>query len=89
VKTCHNPEHKEPQPATHVLVDKYRWLNPRFLCDACTWILDNSLVSLGPQEVQELGDWEEEQLSPEEKRREERLEYGDREYHRQKDEGLI
>lgn len=83
---CCNRAHKEtPVPATHVLVDQHD--KPHFLCDACSSILDD----LGNLDVfiQELADWEEEQLTPEERKVRDWAEWGDREYHRMKDEGEL
>lgn len=84
MKTCCNPEHNEPQQATTVLTNDH--LEPSFLCEACAWVM----VSLaGDDGLQDLADWEEEQLTEEEKRQRDRDEYHDREYHRMKDEGLL
>jgi hypothetical protein len=83
MKNCCNPEHKEPVPATAVLADDYQ--KPSFLCDACAWVIVNLDTSLEPQD---LGEWEEGQLTEEEKRQRDRDDYHDREYHRRKDEGL-
>lgn len=43
-----------------VLIDRWQ-LKPRFLCVVCTWVLDNSAINLGPQEIRDLAEWEEEQ----------------------------
>lgn len=82
MRTCCNPEHKEPVPATTVLTNDR--LEPSFLCDACAWVMDSLAGDLN---LQELADWEEEQVSPGEQRRRDWEEYHDREYHRMKDEG--
>ena len=84
MKTCCNPEHKEPVPATAVLVDDR--LEPSFICDACAWVIVNLGANLEPQD---LAEWEEEQLGDGEMRTRDWDEYHDREYHRQKDEGLL
>lgn len=62
MRTCYNPEHKEPVPADFVLIDRWQ-LKPRFLCVVCAWVLDNSAINLGPQEIRDLAEWEEEQLT--------------------------
>jgi hypothetical protein len=85
MKTCCNPEHKPPQPAAYALISDPFQITPRFICEACAWMLDN----YRQEDLQELAEWEEEQLSDEEKRRRDWDEYHDREYHRLKDEGLL
>jgi hypothetical protein len=83
-KTCGNPHHEKPAPATYVLTSDH--LEPSFLCDACAWVMDHLAGDLN---LQELAEWEEAQLSPEERRRQDREEDRDREYHRLKDDGLL
>lgn len=86
-KTCCNPAHSKEQPiiAEYVLVDRKN--QPHFLCDPCACILDD----LGNLDtfIQELSEWEDEQLTPEERKARDWAEYGDMEYHRQKDEGEL
>lgn len=82
MKTCCNPEHKEPVPAAFVRDDTPQ---AAFFCEACAWMFDR----YSDFTLRELAEWEEEQLSPEEKRQRDRDDYHDREYHRMKDEGLL
>jgi hypothetical protein len=84
-RICCNPKHPKdkPQPAEYVLT---RHDTPYFLCDPCSWIL----ADLGNVlDIQELAEWEEEQLTPEDRERRDWEEWGDREYHREVDEGLL
>lgn len=82
-RLCNNPKHKEPKPAAFVYDED--WLKkPTFLCDTCAWVADRLLTE---GDLQELAEWQEEQLSEEEKRQRDRDDYHDREYHRRKDEG--
>ena len=86
-KNCCNPAHPDEQPvtATHVVVDRQN--RPHFICDPCARILDH----LGNLDtfIQELAEWEEEQLTPEERKARDWAEWGDQEYHRMKDEGEL
>lgn len=84
MKTCCNPEHGEPVPATTVLENDH--LPPRFLCEACAWVMDSLAGDLN---LRELAEWEEEQLTEEGRRQRDWEDYHDREYHRLKDEGVL
>lgn len=76
MSTCCNPKHEKPAPAEYVLVDQHD--RPHFLCDPCAWILDN----LGEPStlIEEIGEWEENQLTPEEKEARDWEEWGDKLY---------
>lgn len=58
-KPCENKKHSplEPAPATHFLFDRQD--QPHFLCESCSWILDQ----LGDLDVflYEIEDWDREQ----------------------------
>lgn len=86
-KPCCNPAHTQEQPikAEFVVVDRRN--QPHFVCNLCASILDH----LGNLDtfIQELAEWEEEQLTPEEHKARDWAEWGDQEYHRMKDEGIL
>jgi hypothetical protein len=74
-----------PVPAEYVLVDQHN--KPHFLCALCARILEE----LGKLDtfIQELAEWEEEQLTSEERKARDWADWGDRKYHRMLDEGEI
>lgn len=74
---CCNPKHEKPIPAEYVVVDGHN--QPHFLCDLCSWILDN-LGELHGFFIEEIAEWEENQLTPEEKIARDWEEWGDKLY---------
>ena len=86
-RACCNPAHSDgqPVPAEYVLVDHRK--TPHFLCALCARILDE----LGKLDtfIQELAEWEEEQLTPEERQARDWADWGDQKYHQMRDDGQL
>lgn len=94
-RPCCNPAHTSG-PSSHVPDATYMATRTKSgtsvqllypVCDICAGILDH--ITNWQLDIQELAEWLDEQLSDDDRRHNERLEWGDLEYDRMKDEGLL
>jgi len=73
LSTCCNPKHAEPVGATHVIEDRRG--KTHYICETCSWILDN----LGNLDtfIEEIEEWEQAHMTLEERIREQAEAYAD------------